>query len=142
MENAEIKGDVNQLKTDKTGLHRNITQLKSSVQNDIYQLKSGINNDISQLKTGLQSNVNQLTTKDLELKRDIVGIKQVIENLNDTLNNLLNKFSGLLYEFVTRIAFRTQENALPLDRSGVVNTVMIGKLRIVRFEIIIPTLFV
>ncbi len=46
--------------------------------------------DVAMLKTEVQSNITHLKTKNTELKTDIAEMEHVIENLNDTLNNLLS----------------------------------------------------
>ena len=72
------------------------------MKSDIAQLKTKdreLKSDITQLKTELKSNITQLKTKDTEVKSDMTEMQRVIENLNDTLNNLLSVVKGLFLVF-------------------------------------------
>jgi hypothetical protein len=80
------------------------------LEKDVSQLKTGLESDITHLKTGLKTNVTQLENEDTELKSDITklkadktrleddiaGMKKVIDNINDTLHNLLT-MEGLYF---------------------------------------------
>ena len=93
-------------------LKNDIVHLKMELEKDVSQLKTGLESDITHLKTGLKTNVTQLENEDTELKSDITklkadktrleddiaGMKKVIDNINDTLHNLLT-MEGLYFVF-------------------------------------------
>ena len=75
----------------KTELQSNITQLKTGVQINITLLKIEnkiLRNNISQLKTEMKADRTKLENK-------VAGVKQVVEDMNATLSNLLSIIKGL-----------------------------------------------
>ena len=91
-ENTELKSDITKLKADKSRLESDITHLKTGLRINVNRLENE--------NTELQSDITKLKVDKTRLQDDILGMKKVIENMNDTLHSLLT-IKGLYFVFLS-----------------------------------------